>query len=191
MLTGHEKGRLVTMIGACEAPHHAPRKPVAQSGKVAHAHPAAADPDDPRDERSTTAYAVFKDAHLTIKREMMALCGFKDFGVSKVWDVDVTKMENLGDPHLLSLLHQIRRLVVAYDNLSLDQIATLRTSIEVVENVHHLLAVGCRAVRAERRAIARAKKTHDTLVAGERDPAHGLNRVSPAQAERIRRAGWK
>jgi len=99
------------------------------------------------------------------------------------------KMENLGDPHLLSLLHQIRRLVVAYDNLSLEQITKLRTSVEVVENVHHLLAVGGRAVRAERRAVARAARTRHTHVA---DGAHrgldSVNRVSPALAERIRRA---
>ena len=98
-------------------------------------------------------------------------------------------MENLGDPHLLSLLHQIRRLVVAYDNLSLEQITKLRTSVEVVENVHHLLAVGGRAVRAERRAVARAARTRHTHVA---DGAHrgldSVNRVSPALAERIRRA---
>ena len=120
---------------------------------------------------------------------MMALCGFREFGVSREWDVDVHKMENLGDPHLLSLLHQIRRLVVAYDNLSLEQITKLRTSVEVVENVHHLLAVGCRAVRAERRAVARAARTRHTHVA---DGAHrgldSVNRVSPALAERIRRA---
>ena len=95
---------------------------------------------------------------------MMALCGFREFGVSREWDVDVHKMENLGDPHLLSLLHQIRRLVVAYDNLSLEQITKLRTSVEVVENVHHLLADGA----------------HRGL--------DSVNRVSPALAERIRRA---
>ena len=57
------------------------------------------------------------------------------------------------------------------------------------ENVHHLLAVGCRAGRAERRAVARAARTRHTHVA---DGAHrgldSVNRVSPALAERIRRA---
>ena len=190
MLTGHEKGRLATMIGSCEPPGPSPRKPFAP-GPAAPAAAAARDARGDDDERlgSSSAYAVFKDAHLTIKREMMALCGFREFGVSREWDVDVHKMENLGDPHLLSLLHQIRRLVVAYDNLSLEQITKLRTSVEVVENVHHLLAVGGRAVRAERRAVARAARTRHTHVA---DGAHrgldSVNRVSPALAERIRRA---
>ncbi|KAH8059773.1 hypothetical protein JL721_9194 [Aureococcus anophagefferens] len=99
MLTGHEKGRLATMIGSCEPPGRRRGSPSAGPAAPAAAARGARGDDDER-LGSSSAYAVFKDAHLTIKREMMALCGFKEFGVSREWDVDVHKMENLGDPHL-------------------------------------------------------------------------------------------
>ena len=75
---------------------------------------------------------AFKDAHLALKRELMALSNFRDFGVGRAWNLDIGKLE-MSDDALLALLAQIRRLCVAYDNG--PPVHAPRTTAEIVENV--------------------------------------------------------
>jgi hypothetical protein len=117
---------------------------------------------------------LLKEAHLLIKRIVLLVGGEQK--ADTIWSLTLPALDNVPDMYMQQLRDQLRVLVIAYDNLTLDQKARLKTASEIVKNRSWLvqLAVRC-AEQGQAQASERAKASLTTRLS---PPAVSLARTS-------------
>lgn len=103
---------------------------------------------------------LLKEAHLLIKRIVLRVGGEQK--ADTIWALTLPALDNIPDHFMHQLRDQLRVLVIAYDNLTLQQKARLKTASEIVKNRSWLVQLAVRC--AEHGQVSASERSKTALI---------------------------